>query len=546
MRTAIEDSFPAVAEGLKALEERRFVERLWAQDAGLWSANPAQQALIKNRLGWLASPSFMRERLAELKDFAAEIRRAGFSHVVLLGMGGSSLAPEVFALTFGFKQGSPTLLVLDSTDPAAVKNSLNRVNLAHTLLIVSSKSGTTLEPLAFYKFFRAQVEQIRAEPGPQFVAITDSGTPLERLAKEERFRRVFVNPSTIGGRYSAISYFGLVPAALIGVDLDRLLERAGAMVARSTDRLPLRENPGVVLGAALGAVAKAGRDKVTLLLSPRLQAFGSWVEQLLAESTGKEGRGLIPVDGELPAGPAVYGQDRFFVAVTLDGEAHLDGHLKELQAAGHPVFRITLKDPFDLCAEFFRWEVATATAGALLEVNPFDEPNVQEAKDNTAKLLHASRPGVPRADRTPDSEQDALAAHLAQAKPGDYLALLAYLPSSAEVSVQLQALRSLIRDRLKIATTVGYGPRYLHSTGQLHKGGPGTGLFILITGDDREDLAIPGEPYSFGALKNAQALGDFQALKGRGRRVIRLHVDDKASEILEHLTRVAARAIKAT
>lgn len=546
MRTAIEDSFPAVAEGLKALEGHRFVERLWARDAGLWSADPGQQAVIKNRLGWLASASFMRERLAELKEFAAEIRRAGFSHVVLLGMGGSSLAPEVFALTFGSKQGFPTLLVLDSTDPAAVKNSLNRVDLAHTLFIVASKSGTTLEPLAFYKFFRARVEQIRAEPGPQFVAITDSGTPLEKRAKEEHFRRVFVNPSTIGGRYSAISYFGLVPAALIGVDLDSLLERTDAMVARSTDKVPLRENPGVVLGAALGALAKAGRDKVTLLLSPRLQALGSWVEQLLAESTGKEGRGLIPVDGEPPAGPAVYGQDRFFVAVTLDGEADLDGHLRELQATGHPVFRITLKDPFDLGAEFFRWEVATATAGALLEVNPFDEPNVQEAKDNTAKLLRASRPGAPRADRTPDSEQDALAAHVAQAKPGDYLALLAYLPPSAEVSVQLQALRILIRERLKIATTVGYGPRYLHSTGQLHKGGPGTGLFMLITGDDREDLAIPGEPYSFGALKNAQALGDLEALKGRGRRVIRLHVDDTATETLERLTRVAARAIKAT
>lgn len=546
MPTALEQSFPAVAEGLKALEGRGFVERLGAQDARLWSANPAQQAVIKNRLGWLTSPAFMRERLAELMEFADEIRGSGCSHVVLLGMGGSSLSPEVFAQTFGSKKGFPTLLVLDSTDPAAVKKILTRVDLPRTLFIVASKSGTTLEPLALYKFFRAQVERVRPEAGMQFVAITDAGTPLEKLAKEARFRRAFLNPPTIGGRYSALSYFGLLPAALIGVDLPSLLGRTEAMVARCAAKGPLSENPGVALGAALGALARAGHDKVTLLLSPRLQALGSWVEQLLAESTGKDGRGLIPVDGELPGTPTVYGQDRFFVAVTIEGEDTLDRHLRELQAAGHPVFRITLTDPLDLGAELFRWEVATATAGVLLEVNPFDEPNVQEAKDNTATLLRAPRTSAPAADWPADSEEEVLAAHLAQAKPGDYLALLAYLPPGAEVSTQLQALRMGLRDRLKIATMVGYGPRYLHSTGQLHKGGPGTGLFIQFTCDDREDLAIPGEAYTFGALKSAQALGDLEALKGRGRRVIRLHLDGQAAEALERLTRVVARAIKAT
>lgn len=558
----LEQTFPAVEEGLKALERRGFVQRLWAQDAGLWSASAAQQALIKNRLGWLTSPTLMRERLAELKEFAEEIR-SRYSHVVLLGMGGSSLAPEVVRLTFGSRRGFPDLLVLDSTDPARVKQVLNRVHLPHTLFLVASKSGTTLETLAFYKFSRAQVEQTLPEPGQQFVAITDAGTPLEKLAKEAEFRRVFLNPPTIGGRYSAISYFGLLPAALIGVDLNGLLGRSEAMMARSTDAVPVRENPGVFLGTVLGALAKTGRDKVTLVLSPELQAFGAWVEQLLAESTGKDGRGLIPVDGEPLGEPAVYGQDRVFVAVTLEREVDLDEPLSKLRAAKHAVFRITLKDPLDLGAEFFRWEVATATAGALLDLNPFDEPNVQEAKDNTARLIRAYRDSEPLSDwpmhceedgiqlftnqgTRPASVTDGLAAHLTQAKPNDYLALLAYLPPDGEVFARLQALRTLVRDRLKIATALGYGPRYLHSTGQLHKGGPHTGLFILITSDDKEDLPVPGEPYGFGVLKRAQALGDLKALRDRGRRVIRLHLTREPAAALARLTQMAARAIQAT
>lgn len=552
----------AVRAGLEALEEHRFVERLWAEDARIWSANAEGQALIRNRLGWLRSPTLMRERFAELTEFAEEIRRARYSHVVLLGMGGSSLAPEVFALTFGSRIGCPDLLVLDSTDPADVKKTLTRVDLPRTLFVVASKSGTTLEPLACYKFFRAQLERIAPKAGEQFVAITDPGTPLAGLAEAERFRRVFLNPPTIGGRYSAISCFGLLPAALIGVDLKRLLERAEAMASTCAGTLAAKENPAVVLGAALGALAKAGRDKVTLVLSPGIRAFGGWVEQLLAESTGKNGRGLVPVDGEPLGAPAVYGTDRCFVVVALAGDTQLDSRLAELRAATHPVFRITLTDALDLGGEFFRWEVATAAAGALLEVNPFDEPHVQEAKDNTAKLLQAYRSGGGPPDGPaaceaegislftdpgiqPASVAAGLAAHLARARPGDYLALLAYLPPGDDVSPRLQALRTLLRDRLKIATTVGYGPRYLHSTGQLHKGGPDTGLFIQITWADAEDLAVPGEPYSFGALKRAQALGDLQALRDRGRRVIRLHVNRSPADALERLTEMVAGATRA-
>lgn len=559
--TPIDPAGAAVEAALKTLEARDFARGLWIQDARLWTADAEQQALVRNRLGWLTLPAFMQEKLGELKDFAEEIRRLRYSHVVLLGMGGSSLAPEVFMLTLGSKMGFPDLLVLDSTDPMAVKQTLNHVNLGKTLFVVASKSGTTLEPLALYKFFRAQVEHNTPKAGQQFVAITDSGTPLEKLAKEDQFRRLFLNPPAVGGRYSALSYFGLVPAAFIGVDLNGLLKRAAAMAARSTESVRERENPGVVLGATLGALAKIGRDKVTLLLSPKLGALGCWIEQLLAESTGKDGRGLIPVDGEPLAEPAAYGTDRVFVAVTLEGESDLEQPLKGLQAARHPVVRITLKDPLELGAEFFRWEVATATAGALLGVNPFDEPNVQEAKDNTAKLLQTFRLKKRLPDWPVDREEDGIlllsnqgskpasvaegiAAHLKQAKPGDYLALLAYLPPGPEVSSRLQALRTPLRDRLRIATTVGYGPRYLHSTGQLHKGGPGTGLFIQLTCDDKDDLQIPGEPYSFGVLKNAQAQGDLEALRGRSRRVIRLHLDRKPVDALERLARMVARALE--
>jgi RpiB/LacA/LacB family sugar-phosphate isomerase len=541
------ERFARTAEAaLAALERRGFLESLWIKDASLWSEDNAQQTLIRNRLGWLTSPTLMREHVGDLTAFADEIRRAHYTHVLLLGMGGATLCPEVLAFTFGPRMGFPDLVLLDSTHPAAVKDALSRINVPRTLFIVSSKSGVTTETLAFHAFFREEVRRVtRGKPGLQFVAITDPGTPLEKLAKEQGFRRIFLNPPTIGGRFSALSYYGLVPAALAGVDVHGLLDRATAAVEEAGESVPIRDNPGVVLGAKLGAWAKAGRDKITFVLSPTLLPFGVWLEQLLAESLGKNGRGLVPVCGEGLGAQDLYGPDRVFIAMTLGDEA--DGFrpaLDALEAAGHPVVRIALKELLDLGAEFYRWEIATATAGAILEVNPFDEPNVQESKENTVKLLAAYRTSHRLPEWPVDREEDGialatgggtkpatvadgLAAHLGLARPGDYLAFLVYLPAYAEISQPLEDLRRLIRDTLRLVVTVGYGPRYLHSTGQLHKGGAPNGLFIQITADDAHDLPIPGQPHSFAVLKNAQALSDLQALRSRGRRIVRVHLGGK-------------------
>ncbi len=552
-------------EAVRTLENRGFVESLWVKDASLWTDDSAQQALIRNRLGWLTSPTLMRQHVDDIRGFADDIRSARYTHVLLLGMGGSTLCPEVLSLTFGAKMGFPDLVLLDSTDPATVKTTMNRINLPRTLFVVSSKSGLTTETLAFYAFFREQIERAsRGKPGLQFVAITDPGTPLEKLAKGQGFRKIFLNPPTIGGRYSALSYFGLLPGALVGVDVAGLLDRAVAAVEGAGDSVPIRENPGVMLGARLASLAKAGRDKVTLVLSTAIAPFGAWVEQLLAESLGKNERGLIPVDGEPLGAPAVYGSDRVFVAVTLADEAvALEPGLAALEEAGHPVIRIRLRDPLDLGAEFYRWEIATATIGALLEVNPFDEPNVQESKDITAKLLVAYRTSRRLPEWPVDREEDGialmtgagtkpltvsegLAAHLGLARPGDYLALQAYLLPKPETAEGLQELRRVMRDKTKLAVTAGFGPRYLHSTGQLHKGGPPSGLFIQLTADDPHDLAIPGEAYSFAVLKNAQALGDLQALRNKGRRVIRVHLGGKDPvETLKKFTGMLARVVPA-
>jgi glucose-6-phosphate isomerase len=539
----LKESFIAA---LATLEERRFVTRLWIKDASLWVDDSAQQAVIRNRLGWLTSPTLMREHATEIEEFADDIRRSHYTHVLLLGMGGATLCPEVLALTFGPKAGFPALLLLDSTDPMAIRAALNRINLPSTLFVVASKSGLTTETLAFYAFFREQVEHAsHAKPGSQFVAITDAGTPLEKLAKAQGFRKIFLNPPTIGGRFSALSYFGLIPGALAGVDVATLLERAVAAEKEARDSVPIRENPGVLLGAELAACGAAGRDKVTFVLSPTLAPLGVWLEQLLAESLGKSGRGLIPVDGEPLGPPRAYSFDRVFVAIRLAADAPaFEPGLAALEAAGHPVIRTTLREPLDLGAEFFRWEIATATIGALLAVNPFDEPNVQESKDLTAKLLAAYRTSRRLPEWPVDREEngialltgdntkpltvsEGLAAHLAQARPGDYLAFQAYMPRKPEITEGLQELRRLVRDRTTLAVTVGYGPRYLHSTGQLHKGGPPNGLFIQVTTDDPDDLTIPGEEYTFSVLKNAQALGDLEALRNKGRRVIRVHLGGK-------------------
>jgi glucose-6-phosphate isomerase len=429
-------------------------------------------------------------------------------------MGGSSLASEVLWRTFGRRDGYPALVVLDSTDPRAVAAVNAGGELGSTLFIIASKSGTTRETTSFYRYFW----KLAGERGSQFVAITEPGTPLATLAGERGFRRTFLNPADIGGRYAALSYFGLVPAALVGVDVGELLHRAHRMAEASASCVPPRENAGARLGAILGTAALAGRDKLTFVLSPGVSSFGSWAEQLLAESTGKEGKGIIPVVGEPLGAPEVYGSDRVFVAMTLAGEddPNTMSRLDALAAAGHPVVRLLVRDRYDVGGEFFRWELAAAVAGAVLRINPFDQPNVAESKRNTEQVL-AERPALSR-----PASREAAHAFLARVPPGHYLAILAYLPLAPEPDRRLAAIRLALRDRLRVATTVGYGPRYLHSTGQLHKGGPPTGHFLQILDPAADDTPIPGEPFTLGELKAAQAEGDLLALERRARPVVRI------------------------
>jgi transaldolase / glucose-6-phosphate isomerase len=541
---------PAVEETLRFLESREFLDRLWVKDATLWKGDAAT---VRNRLGWLTSPTIMRGHSEDIRSFADEVRRLQYSHVVLLGTGGSSSTGMVFNETFGSKMGFPDMLVLDSTDPAAVKQVADGVNLSRSLFVISSKSGTTNETMAAYAFFRGLVEAASSpRPGMQFVAITDPGRPLDKLATETGFRRTFLNPASIGGRFSALSFFGLVPAALIGVDIKILLERANGMVETCGNEVGVRGNPAVQLGAVLAGLARAGRDKATLVFSEKIRSLGPWIEQLLAESLGKDGTGIVPVVDEPLGAPAVYGDDRVFVALVLEGDDSHDAGLAKLADAGHPVLRLVLRDPMDVGAEFFRWELAAATAGAVLGVNPFDEPDVVRAKENTATLLtewkrsrrlpewpsDVEEDGIvlmTKSNKKPSSVSRGLAAHLAMAAPGDYLAIQAYLTPTPEAWRVLQEIRVALRDRLRIATTLGWGPRYLHSTGQMHKGGPTSGLFVQITGDDREDLPIPGVGYGFSTLKAAQALGDIQSLRDGARRVIRLHLTGKQSQGLQQL-----------
>jgi hypothetical protein len=450
-------------------------------------------------------------------------------------MGGSSLAPEVLQTAFGAAPGHPTLAVLDSTDPGAIRATLARLTLPRTLFLVSSKSGTTTEMLTLYRFFRAELEKHVPRAGSHFVAITDPGTPLEKLAAEAGFRRTFVNDPRIGGRFSALSFFGLVPAALIGVDLGRLLDRTAAMTARCGPEVAARESPGLRLGATLAGLAQAGRDKLTLLLSPGIRALGVWLEQLLTESTGKLGRGLIVINDEPVGPPEVYGNDRLFVVISLGRDAALETTASLFAAAGHPVVRLALDDTYDVGVEFFRWEVATAASGIILGLNPFDEPNVAQAKDATnsalARFLESGR--LPE---WPTDSVDELARVLTEARPGDYIALLAYLTPAAGTTSALQKMRAMLRDRTKLATTLGYGPRYLHSTGQLHKGGPPTPILVIFT-TTHEDLPIPGERYGFATLEMAQALGDLATLRAAQRRVLWLPLDGAP---VDALARIAA------
>jgi transaldolase/glucose-6-phosphate isomerase len=542
---------PEVEAALERADRDRVAERVWKKDPTLWKQDPAQQGEITNRLGWLTIMEQMADGLARLDDLQADVQRAGFTHCVLLGMGGSSLAAEVMRRTFGVSEDHPELLVLDSTDPMTVEAMGNQVDLARTLFLVSSKSGETVETLSQLSYFYALIQRTEGEKaGQHFIAITDPGATLDQLARESGFRAAFRNPPDIGGRYSALSYFGLVPAAIMGLDTRKLLDRAETMAQACAPSVPARENPGVWLGVILGALANQGRDKVTILAAPPVGAFGSWLEQLLAESTGKEGKGILPVEGEPLGAPESYGEDRLFVYLRTDEgfDPALDDAVEGLEAAGQPVVRLALRDTYDLGQEFFRWEFATAVAGALLGVNPFDQPNVQEAKDATERLLQEYvRTRVlpqPRAIlqtetrnvsivaegeqasrmRGAISLQAAFEAFAQQARPGDYLALLAYLPETARVDDTLQHIRARLRDVLRVATTLGYGPRFQHSTGQFHKGGPNTGVFIQIVAPDTTVALIPDAAYTFGTLKQAQALGDWQTLLAHGRRAIRVEL----------------------
>lgn len=531
--------------------------RLWAGDASLWTG-----AGEGEWLGWLQVVGAQRTRVGELRALQREVLEQGFEHAVLLGMGGSSLCPEVLRRSFGRVAGAPDLRVLDSTDPAQVVSIEQRIDYERTLFVVSSKSGTTLEPNIFLSYF---AERARGRAGPgggRFVAVTDPGSQLEGLAVREGFRHVFHGVPSIGGRYSALSDFGLVPAAVMGLDVGRLLDRAEAMRSACLPSRPLRANPGAMLGLTLGAAARAGRDKVTFVIAPAYRSLGGWIEQLLAESTGKDGTGLIPVDGEAVGTCDLYGDDRIFVH--LRDEAAPDGGpdpaLAELERAGHPVVRLGLRDPHDLGGEFFRWELATAVAGAVLGINPFDQPDVEASKVETRRLTAAYEAGAALPDEqelardgqlvlyaapaagAPAGEEAQgplaarLAAHCGQAGAGDYLALLAYVEMSAANERVLQRVRHALRSTFRVATTVGFGPRFLHSTGQAHKGGPNSGVFIQITCDDAVDVPVPGRRCSFGAVKAAQARGDLQVLAARGRRVLRLHV---AGNLLDGLNRLA-------
>ncbi|MBI3636051.1 MAG: glucose-6-phosphate isomerase [Candidatus Rokubacteria bacterium] len=521
-----------MASGIQRLEQMDAGRRLWGRDGTLWSNDPGVRGAIEKRLGWLTSPMDMVGRLGEITDFAESVRRDGVRDVVLLGMGGSSLAAETLARTFLPPPGAPALTVLDTTDPGAIRAAAARLKLRETLFLVASKSGTTTETLALYRYFREQVERETSTAGAHFAAITDAGTPLERLATEAGFRKTFLNAPDIGGRFSALSSFGLVPAALVGVDVAGLLDRARAMAAACGPDVPVAENPGLRLGAALAGWAQAGRDKVTLLITPStvdghgrqgsgVGSLGVWLEQLLTESTGKQGRGLVAIVDEPPGPPAVYGADRLFVALGLGHDVALERAVAPLEAAGHPVVRLDLGDPLDIGAEFFRWEVATAAAGVLLDLNPFDEPNVAQAKDATQAAL-ATYKERGRLPEWPVDGVDETARVLVQARPGDYIALLAYVTPTPETTEALQSLRVALRDRTRLATTLGYGPRYLHSTGQLHKGGPPTPILLMLTAEAAGDVAIPGERYGFATLELAQALGDLATLRAARRRVLRV------------------------
>jgi transaldolase / glucose-6-phosphate isomerase len=540
------------------------VRRLWRADASLWT-----NADENHWLGWLGITDDQVAHIAHLTSLAAEVKQAGFKHALLLGMGGSSLCPEVLRLTFGKIEGFPELHVLDSTDPAQIKAIEPKIDLKSTLFIVSSKSGGTLEPNIYKQYFFARAKEAvgEKEAGNRFIAVTDPGSKMQHVAENDKFRHIFFGLPSIGGRYSALSNFGMVPAAVMGIDVVKFLNRTEEMVHACGATVPAAENPGVVLGAILGTAANQGRDKVTIISSPGISDLGAWLEQLLAESTGKIGKGIIPVDRERLAKPEAYGNDRVFAYLRLEAapDREQDAAVDALGKAGQPVVRIAVQEPYALGEEFFRWEIATAVAGSIIGINAFNQPDVEASKIETRKLtseyetagklppeapffdaegvkLYAD-PKNTEALKNGKTFAEILKTHLGRAGSGDYFALLGYITMNAENEAALQTIRHTVRDKKKVATVLGFGPRFLHSTGQAYKGGPNSGVFLQITCDDANDLAVPDQKYTFGVVKAAQARGDFAVLAERGRRALRVHIGKDVKAGLEILHAAVKQAL---
>ena len=558
------DSLPsdldnAVKKNLSDWRATGKVRLLWQHDQSLWTNEDEC-----SWLGWLNIIDDQLANVAKLTDLANEVKSAGYSDILLLGMGGSSLCPEVFALTFPQAAGFPRLHILDSTDPAQIKSIESKVDLAKTLFIVSSKSGSTLEPNIYKQYFFERMKQtVGDKAGDHFIAITDPGSKMQAVAERDRFRHIFYGLPTIGGRYSALSNFGMVPAAAMGMDVKRFLDRTKQMVEACAPIAPVGENPGAKLGVILGSAANQGRDKITLITSPAIHDLGAWLEQLIAESTGKIGKGIIPVDRETLGAPDVYGNDRIFAYICLesDKDSEEEAKVAALEKAGQPVVRITLPDIYNLGQEFFRWEIATAVAGSIIGINAFNQPDVEASKVETRKLtseyeskgsLPAEQPifegdgfklftdeknanDLAKGAGNDRSLKNYLRAHLARLCANDYFAILGYIEMNNEHEAELQAIRMNVRDKKHVATCLGFGPRFLHSTGQAYKGGPNSGVFLQITCDDANDLPVPQQKYTFGVVKAAQARGDFAVLAERNRRALRVHLGSDVKAGLKKL-----------
>jgi len=519
-----------IEQRLEHWNKINFMQRIWAKDPTLWYPKPIPE--IINRLGWLILPEMMQSQIKDLLLFSRMVKSENICHIVLLGMGGSSLAPEVFSKVFGSSNGYPELMVLDSTHPSTIHTVETYIDLRKTLFVVSSKSGTTLETISLFKYFWKKVNQISNNPGCQFIAITDPGTFLIQLGENRGFRQVFKAPSDVGGRYSALTVFGIIPASLIGMDIQKFLDRA-ALISKDCAFCVASHNAQCLkLGAALGELAKMGRDKVTFITSSSIKDFPVWLEQLIAESTGKDGKGIIPIVDEPFGVPEIYGADRFFIYFFLENDKpEFDAHLKTLEEAGYPVIYINITEKINLSQEIFCWEMATAAAGAVLGINPFNQPHVQMAKDLAKKMMNEIVKGTPNKNTeiTVSIEDNEILAEnlkewLSQAKEGDYIAIQAYLEPTSKTTELLQKIRFELRNRLHLATTLGYGPRFLHSTGQLHKGGPNMGLFLQLIDEPLEDQTVPETNYTFGKIIHAQALGDYYALKQLNRRILRINL----------------------